>query len=435
MSITDTIKNAKLGANRINPVPTNAPYNSGPLSNHWGTEAAYAYQLIGAYAGNVFEAEIQGLDYDNFYEWQKVLLRSAPVVDATTGDNMSEDWQRIMIIDRKIDFIPVGAYVRYNNNVWIVFNPDNVTQDIGTAVVQRCNTTYNNLDFYGNIVKTPMSMAKGKILASSPYYMEYSAIMDGYGHVLLQYNENTKELHDNTRVLLGNSAYSFYGVVNFAQEFTDNEDSVHIIKADLRVNEIVENDDRENRVADGNAFRFTIEIGGINHMPSNGTQQLTAEFFRNGEKVVDSTEHPLDVMWETSDESVAEIDSNGEVTSVGAGECTITATLVQNPNIKEEFSLEVESPLTDGVQFIGNVPESAPVFTSFPVEAAYFQNGERSADPVVFEIAGVPGNAVTLNVVDGNNATVDVWTASGTLYLSAVHGQDAALAKIVLEGF
>jgi len=435
MSIKDTIKNAQLGANRISPVQTNAPFESGPLSNHWGTEAAYAYQLIGPYAGNVFEAEIQGLDYDNFYEWSKVLLRSAPVVDATTGDNMSEDWQRIFIIDRHIDFIPVGAYVKFNSNVWIVFNPDNVTQDIGSAVIQRCNTTYNTLDWYGNVVKTPMSMAKGKILASSPYYMEYSAIMDGYGHALLQLNDDTKGLHDNTRILLGNSAYSFYGVVNYAQEFTGNDDSVHIIKADLRVNEISENDDRVRRVADGNAFRFTLEVGGTNHMPVNEQQTLTAHFFRNGEEVLDSEEHPLNVRWESSDESVVTIDDIGVVYGVGIGTCSVRCILIQNEDIYEDFSIEVEQPLQNGVQFIGNVPESAGVFTSFPVEAAYFENGERSNKTVQFYLDGVPENSVSISVLDGNNAVVDVWTASGTLTIIAECEGSIVRANVVLEGF
>lgn len=435
MSIQDTIKNARLGSSSINPVKTNAPYESGPLSNHWGTEAAYAYQLLGPYAGNVFEAEIQGLDYENFYDWHKVLLRSAPVVDATTGDNMSEDWQRIFIIDRHIDFIPVGAYVRYNNNVWIVYNPDNVTQDIGTAVVQRCNTTYNTFDWYGNVVKTPMSMSKGKILASSPYYMEYSAIMDGYGHSILQYNEATKDLHDNTRVLLGNSAYSFYGVVNYAQEFTGDDNSVHIIKADLRVNEITENDDRENHVADGSSFRFMIEIGGINRMPEGETQPLAAHFFRNGEEVFNSEEHPLNVIWRSSDEGIATVDDDGLVTAVGVGECKIIAILVQNSGVQAEFSLEVEEPLQNGLQFIGNVPDCAGVFTKFPVEAAYFENGFRTDMPVSFSISGVPENAVTITQTNANNAMVDVWTASGTMTLTASCNGSEVSVDVVLEGF
>lgn len=435
MDLKDAIRNGILSAPRVNPVPTNAPHNSGPRGNHWSVEAALMYQTIAPYAGNVFDAQIQGLDYENFYEWQDVVIRSAPVVDATTGDNMSEDWQRIMIIDRKIDFIPVGAYVRFNNNVWIVYNPDNVASDLGTAVVQRCNVTYNTLDWYGNVVKTPMSVSKGKILASSPYYMEYSSIMDGYGHILMQYNDATKDLHDNTRVLLGNSAYAFYGVVNYAQEFTGDDDSVHIIKADIRVNEITENDDRARRVADGSSFRFFIEIGGLNRMPEGETQTLTPHFFRNGGEVFDTAEHPLTVSWQTDDESVATISEDGVLTANAVGSCKVTATLGQNDSVIAEFSVEIEQPMQNGVQFVGNVPDCAGVFTHFPVEAAYFENGIRTNKPVLFSVSGVPDNAVSISPVDANTITVEVWTASGTMTLTASCEGSTVSADIVLEGF
>lgn len=393
------------------------------------------YQTIGKYAGNVFDAEIQGLDYENFYDWQKVVIRSAPVVDATTGDNMSEDWQRIMIIDRHIDFIPTGAYVKFNNNIWIVFNPENVASDIGTAVVQRCNTTYNTLDWYGNVVKTPMSVSKGKILASSPYYMEYSAIMDGYGHILIQYNEATKDLHDNTRVILGNSAYSFYGVVNYAQEFTGNEDSVHIIKADLRVNEIAENDDRENRVADGNVFRFEIEMPETADILTNRNFPVDPVCRRNGEVVTDTQEHPIDIQYFTSDSSVATA-YDTMIHGEGPGSATITAVLLQNDSIRSETLVTVSDATTaDYVSFVESVPTVAPVFSSFTVWAIYYEDGEKTAQPVSFRCSGVPDNAYTLTENGDNTATIDVWTASGTLTITAYCNGYEASTDVFLEGF
>lgn len=435
MTIRDSIKNAYLAGNRSIPVPTNAREGSSPIATSFSVDAARMYQTIGPYAGNVFVGEIQGIGSGDFTDWTEVVLRAAPVVDATTGDNMSTDWQRILIIDRHVDYIPIGSYVHFNDNTWIVYNPENVTSDVGTAVVIRCNTMYNSLDWYGNVISTPMAVLKGKVLASSPFYMEYAAVMDGYGHAILQYNDDTKHVHDNVRFILGNSAYSFYGVVNYAREFTNDHTSVHIIKSDFRVNELLDNDDVERGVAGGRAFRFSAEIGGIEMMQLNDTQTMSVEFFRNGEQIANSTEHPLDVTWETSDKDVAIIDSYGVVTSVSAGDCTVIATLTQNPNVKAQFPLKVESPVTDGVQFTGNIPESVPVFTMFIVEAAYFHNGERTNDPITFEITGVPDNAVTLTVIDDNSALVEVWTASGTMHLSAVHGQDAALADVVIEGF
>ena len=435
MSIRDDIKNARLATTRAIPVPTNAPYDSGPITSRYSIETALMYEKIAPYAGNVFEAQIQGLDYEDFYKWSDCLIRSAPVVDASTGDNMNPDWQRIMIIDRHIDFLPVGAYVRFNNNVWIVYNPDNVTSDIGTGVVQRCNTTYNSLDWYGNIVRTPMVVTKGKVLASSPYYMEYSSIMDGYGHILIQYNEDTKDIHDNTRFLLGNSAYAFYGVVNYAQEFTGNDDSVHIIKSDFRVNEIIETDDRENRVADGNGFSFDIDVPASVSCLVDRNVPLRPICRRNGEVVTSTTEHPITLLYSSDDYSVASVLS-GDVHGVSAGETNVHVTLKENTSITENIAVTVESATTnDYVAFIGGVPAEAPVFSSFTVHAIYFEDGEKTSDTVTFSYSGVPENAVTLTNNGDNTATIDVWTASGTLVIEASANGMSATAEVILEGF
>ena len=435
MSIKDSIKNAQLTVSRVNPVQTNAPYDSGPISSRYSVETALMYQKIAPYAGNVFQARIQGLDYENFYEWSDVLLRAAPVVDASTGENMNPDWQRIMIIDRHIDFLPAGAYVEFNGNTWIVYNPDNVTSDIGTSVVQRCNATYNTLDWYGNLIKTPMVVVKGKVLASSPYYMEYSSIMDGYGHILLQYNDATKDVHDNTRFLLGNSAYSFYGVVNYAQEFTANEDSVHIIKTDFRVNEIIESDDRENRVADGKSFSFDIEVPDSISCLVNRTVPWHPVCRRNGEVVTNTEEHPLTVISYPDDYSIVTFTS-GAVKGKAAGQTNIHVALSQNQTITKTVPVTVEASTTDDyVSFINGIPAQAPVFSSFTVEAAYYEDGIKTADQVRFSYSGVPNNSITLTENGDNTATIDVWTASGTLVLEAFCGTHIATATVVLEGF
>ena len=435
MSIRDTIKNARLATTRAIPVSANAPYDSGPITSRYSVETALMYEKIAPYAGNVFQAQIQGLDYEDFYKWTDCLIRSAPVVDASTGDNMNPDWQRIMVIDRHIDFLPVGAYVRFNNNVWIVYNPDNVTSDIGTGVVQRCNTTYNSLDWYGNIVRTPMVVTKGKVLASSPYYMEYSSIMDGYGHILIQYNEATKDIHDNTRFLLGNSAYAFYGVVNYAQEFTGNDDSVHIIKTDFRVNEIIETDDRENRVADGKGFSFEIDVPDSVSCLVSRSVPLRPICRRNGEVVTSTAEHPITLSFFTDDSSVATA-YDGDVRGVSAGNTNVHVMISENSNTEKTISVTVEDSTTnDYVAFIGGVPTEAPVFSSFTVHAVYFQDGEKTMDPVSFRYSGVPENAVTLTENGDNTATVDVWIASGTLVIEATANGLSTTTEVVLEGF
>lgn len=435
MSIQDDIKNAQLSMTRVAPVPTNAPYDSGPITSRYSIETALMYQKIAPYAGNVFRASIQGINYEDFYAWTDVLLRAAPVVDASTGDNMNPDWQRIMVIDRHIDFIPAGAYVRFNNNTWIVYNPDNVTSDIGTAVVQRCNATYNTIDWYGNLIETPMVVSKGKVLASSPYYMEYSAVMDGYGYVLIQYNDDTKDIHDNTRFLLGNSAYAFYGVVNYSQEFTGNKDSVHVIKTDFRVNEILDNDDMENHVADGKAFSFEIDVPESVYCIVNRDVPINPICRRNGVVVTNTQEHPINVYSYPDDHSIATIGVGG-IRGKAPGQTNVHVVLSQNPSVNSTIPVTVEAATTDDyVSFLGGIPAQAPVFSSFTVQAAYYQDGVKTGQTVSFKGSGVPNNAYTLTDNGDNTATVDVWTSSGILTITASCNGHEETANVALEGF
>ena len=234
-NLKNNIKNGRLTSSRMNALVTNAPSGTAPLHTKYTDETAAYYDRYAKYADNVFEAEMQGLDYSDFYKWTKVRIRSSNVINPSTGENLSVAWQSILILDKHIDFVPIGAYLRYNNATWIVYNPDNVASATGGAIVIRCNTTYNTRDFYGNIIKTPMFYAKGTILASSPYYMEFSATLDGYQHIIMQLNDVTKNITNNTRIILGKSAFGMYGVSDFPEEFTGDPNTCHILRADLRL--------------------------------------------------------------------------------------------------------------------------------------------------------------------------------------------------------
>ncbi len=57
------------------------------------------------------------------------------------------------------------------------------------------------------------------------------------------------------------------------------------------------------------------------------------------ENIIDNS-----VTWETSDDTVATVDENGVVTAVDVGECTITATSVQDPEMSATCTVIVEVP-------------------------------------------------------------------------------------------
>ena len=411
-NLKNNIKNGLLTASRLNNVVTNSPANTSPKYSKYNDEATAYYHEYAPYASNVFDAEIQGLDYSDFYKWTKVHLRSSNVINPSTGENLSTSWQSILILDRKVDFIPIGAYVKYNNSIWIVYNPDNIASPTGNTIVIRCNTTYNTLDYYGNLVKTPMFYAKGTVLASSPYYMELSATLDGYQHVIMQLNEVTEKITNNTRIILGKSAFGMYGVSDFPEEFTGDPNSCHIFRADLRLQETIEADDLVNHVADAKYFSFTLDIGGNNTMIVGEPQTLSITARRNGDIVQSTTENPITYVWTSSDETIATVDEYGVVTPVSVGSCVITCSIQQNTAITSTFSFSVEERAEQSyVDFVTPIPQELRAFDSVEIEAVYYENGSATDERIAYSLTNADEDSYSFDRI-GNVLTINAWYPS-----------------------
>ena len=435
-NIQNSIKAGLLSSTGLNPVQSNTPARAEEIYSKYKTEAIHYYEYMAPYASNVFDAEIQGLDYNDFYAWTKVKIRASNAIDPSTGENLSTSWQKILVLDRSVDFLSVGAYVKFAGSVWIVFNPDNIASPTGDSIVVRCNTTYNTRDYYGNIVKTPMYYAKGSILASSPYYMEYSATLDGYQHIIMQLNDVTKNITNNTRIILGNSAFGMYGVANFHQEFTGDDTSCHILRADLRLQETLDTDDIENHIADGKYFSITLNVGGSNVMHVNDSQKLEASVQKNGVFMESTEEHPLTYEWSSSDSNIAEVDDFGNVTAISEGYCSISCKLSQNENVFSEFGFNVvERTELDYVDFVTPTPQEVRAYEEFSIEAAYFEDGVQTAEPIQYTFGGVAESAFTFEQ-SANIITIRTWASSvQPLVITAHYNSYSQAIKIQILGY
>lgn len=429
MSLHDAIKNGIISSRTAQPYG-NRVRGASPHPSTWAEDTAKYYATVGLHASNVFDGLVQGINQDDWYAWTPVKLRASLLVEPTTGDELSSTWQKIVILDKNINYLSNGAYVKFNNSTWIVFNPENIAQEIGVAVVAKCTTTYNNYDWYGNLVRTPMYFAKGMMLASEPFYQEYSILPDGYNHAILQLNDATKGIINNTRIILGKSAFVVSGLVDFAREFTDDEESVHVLRTDIRATELMPADDLINHVAEGDNLEVQILVSGSDKVSVGNSTALTATMRRNGVLTQATEEHPITYEWESSDESIATVDESGNVTGVGVGECTIRAKLVQNKNTYSNFAIIVEEPVTaDYVEFVTAVPATMYAFDTITVKASYFENGIETEDSVSFLVSGCSCEA------DGNELTIHASSADTTIVITAESHGVSATRTIEVEGF
>ena len=253
---------------------TNNPYNCDTQTQYYAqrTKMFNAERL--PWASNVVSAQIQGLNYSDFYTYATVNIRTANLIDPTTGLNLGSDWQRIICLDMNVDFLPRGAKVVFNGNVWLVINPMNVQSITGTSVIRRCNALWNYLDEDGNVQSEPFCFGQGAYdLATTDYVQEQMILMKGYQHCVMQLNQATSVLKQNYRMILGNNAYSVRGVQNFVLEFSQDASSTHIQYFDLQITEPLESDDMVNKVAGG------LDVADTEPGPNNPTPQGPAVYW------------------------------------------------------------------------------------------------------------------------------------------------------------
>ena len=415
--------------------PPNRANADGTQQYQWFKNETQAYiQEMGQYASNVFAADCQGLNPDDFFEWKRVQLRSVRAAQAQTGSTMPGDWQRIHIINpANYTYLPQGAMLKYADNTWIVFKDKNIAAFQGQAIVRRCNAVVNVLDWYGNIVPIPISYAKMETLGNAPHTTENTITSKNYIAVICQLNEYTENFTENTRVLLGKTAYAMRGIDDFTREFTDDPDSVHLLTFTIERVETQPHDNIKLGVADYGGFSWEIAVNWNNSMMVGQTQTITATSQRNDVTVANSEEHPINYQYESSDESVLTVDENGVVTAVGEGTASITVFLAQNPLNSQTVEIEVPAAESAYVAFKGTIPTKMHEYDRLTVSAAFFEDSEPTLDELEFSFTGPEDGAFSVEKTEDNTYLVTSYHASPKpLVITASHAEYTASATVYL---
>ncbi len=400
------------------------PYLNVPSTRH--------FQEYAKYASDYFYADAQGLDSENPTAWEKVTLRMADLVKTSAAMQRQFDDYKLILLDRmKYAYIPRGAKFITMGSTWLCTNPENISGSDGMGVIQRCKAVWNHLDWYGNVLSEPFAVEGTEILRANAPDPQYNMpIVKGYYNVKCQYNEETAQIDDNTRMIFGTSCYVVTGFSDFNQEFTGDYSSVRMLEFTIRKDEVNHAiDDMENHVAGGKAFTWDISIVGLPTVQVGGTLVLQANSIRCSESVADSADHPITYLWKSSDKSIAAIDENGQITGISEGSCVITATLAQNPAYSETFALEVTTQQT-GISWLNTPPELLSSYQSTTLTVVTPDGGSN----VVWSFSGADPNAYSYKVA-GATAAISCWGGSiAPLTVTAEYNGSTVSAVIPLNG-
>lgn len=416
------------------PGPNRTMSDNSFQENYFVNETQAYTQEIGFAASNVFIADCQGLNTEDFFEWRKIKIRSIRAAQAQTGETMQSDWQRVYIIDpANLTYLPQGAMMKYADNTWIVYKDRNIAAIFGSAVVRRCNAVINLLDYYGNIVHVPMSYAKMGTLGNATHATENTITSKNYIACICQLNEYSKQFTENTRIILGKTAYQMRGLDDFTREFTDDPDSVHLLTFTIERTELQAYDSAEYAVADYHGFSWRIEADWKNSMMVGETQSISAQSLRNGQIVESTEENHISYIYTSSDEKVLTVDKNGLVTAVGEGEAEITVALEQNPSKFVTVGIEVPAAEPEYVAFTTTMPKILHEMRSITVSATLFVNGTATEDAVEITFSGPEDSAYGVESIGDNAYRLTAYRASPRpLVITAKSGNYSETAEIRL---
>lgn len=442
MSISNHLKNGKLISSRMTPVKDNVPSRYSDRQNRYYADESSAFlEEYAMYSSDYVEAEVQGLLENDPYGYTTVHVRLAEVVkpSATLLANF-DDYKQIIVAERWVDYIRRGAKIKCMGSTWIVTNPANISGGDGNAIIQRCDASWRYLDYYGNICVEPLCVEHLLTRANDNDAQRSVMVTKGYFDIKCQYNDATRQLSNNSRIILGRSAYRITGFSDFAQEFTDDYDSVGLIAFTARYEEPnMAIDDMENKVAGGKTFNWNITISGSQTFKAGETVKLSATSERTyGEKteeVVSTREHPFRYMWKSSNPRVAKVSLSGDVRGVSEGQATIYAILAENPSVKANITVTVAGDESEPhVKLNSNPTEVLHAFETEVISATYFENGEATNEEITWELSGADEDAYSYAITD-NSIAIKCWAGSvEKLNVVAKHGTYSKEFSIELIG-
>lgn len=438
-NLQKNIQSAKLSSGEFSYFPApNTPTQYGDRQKTYFNKnsAIFRYKKL-KYASDFVKARAEGLFPDAPKEWTDCRIRLSDVVRPSSAIQRDfDDYKMIVMEYPKIEYVPQGTKFDTMGSIWLMWNPMNLSATDGAGVLRKCKATWNHLDFYGNVLEEPIIVDNTIAQDSSGKYREFVNEAQGYFTITCQRNEQTEQLNNNSRLILGSSAYRITGFTDFLEEFTGDYDTVRLVRFTARYEEPNDRiDDMANHVAGGKEFSWEIQLSGTPTLYVGNSGKVTATSIRNGNVVENTVENPVTYTWESSDDAICAVDDDGNIVATGAGNAIITATLNENPAHTASITVTVEEALdSKAVLFKGTIPDRLKAYESVEVSAAYYEQGIEMDVPVIFSFTGARRGSYSA-AVNNNTATITCYGGSITpLTVAARYGSYETTAEIQLIG-
>lgn len=356
---------------------------------------------------------LHDIDFNNSYG---ISLYDSWIFDGTEEENtVGHKYIQMYPYDNPVlkegDYVVFDYYYNGQKSTWlcVAFSSDSEYEQIGK--IRMCT---NEVRFYnqdGELVRIPC-VFDNKINSEKNVTLSNLKYINGITTIYMQLNEDSTQITPNQRLLFGRpgnwTAFKVVsvGVNNFMNTVYFDNSTAKILEITMEAAYVnYDTDDLINGIADANTY--SINISQDNFETTVGQQiQLTANVVMNGNMTVDKP-----VVWSSSNNEVATVNSDGIVETVGEGSATVTATMENNSNVYGSVEISVVSQPTNTYEIIlspyfgdnyGILQGETQVFSCY-----LYLNGEQQDVPINFTLnTNANDSSYVYNVIDSNSFSI-----------------------------
>ena len=300
-----------------------------------------------------------------------------------------------------------------HEETYICYDRMNLTTLTADFKVVRCNNVLTWIDEYGKIITIPCYLGTD-ITSTNNLIGKDGIVPNARMIILVQANEFTKSIVKNQRFMFEHStAFKVEEINNFMQE-QGTDGQVTCIKIYINYSAILPSDNVDINICDYYDVDYTVTINQENIDQTEGFEgQLTATV-KNIGNVVDN----IELVWESSDNSIVDIDNQGNYKIVGnvGDNATITCYMKENSDAKDSIEITVVPSVVENKVIVIN-PDNITILKekqSVEFNCKVYNEGEELSDVVTCIGTGAKTNCYELIPTSINNYRLNILKKSNT---------------------
>ena len=298
-----------------------------------------------------------------------------------------------------------GQYYKFaldgkHEETYICYDRMNLSTLTADFKVVRCNNVLTWIDEYGNIITLPCYL--GTDITSTNNLIGKDGIVPNMRMIILvQANDFTKSIVKNQRFMFEHStAFKVEEVNNYMQE-QGTDGQVTCIKIYINYSAIIPSDNVELNICDYYDIDYTVKIDQETISQEKGFEGTLTATIENLGQVVD-----IPVNWYTSDNTVVQIDNNGNYKIIGkvGDKATITCKMQANESIQDSMEIIVTDVVVENKVIIINPNniETLKEMQSVTFTCGVYNEGELLDDIVTCTASGLNTKSYKLEQVENN---------------------------------